>query len=591
MIRASLMLRSLVILCTLFFVFAPFSFEMGSIADGVVALQENTALAQSPTTGLLGEDNVITIWSIIKGEHSFVDVFSILIYWIIAYPLFYITRAVAMVLDIMLFLSVSSSTYSSLLFIREGWEIVRDIANIGFIFALLYVAIGLTLDLQQVNVKKLLVNIVIVALLINFSLFFARVIVDAGNILARVFYNNITVIDTGDFDQSIIGAGQDPVKNVSAAIMAKVRPQALLSKDLYNAPIGANGIMPSSTEKALLNLFVILLLIIVYIALLGAFVTVSVLFLVRIVSIAISMILAPLAFATLMFPGASGISRIGFSSWIGELVKISFMAPVFIFFLYIILRFLSIDTFISVTPGATFWVQIMQVVIPLAILIGLIYAAKNIATKMSGEMGEKAAGFAGKVSSAIGGVTVGAGLAVATGGAALAAQSTIGRAGNALANSDFAKGMIRSDSAWIQKAGMSLQSAGKKAATSSFDWRQTSLGQKAVAATGLNTMGAENAFAGASIGGYTGAQERKEKSKIEREKAITEAAEVKKGDKERKDLDLAEKERDKLNQTEQQLNTKYATELEYFAKAIADAREKMKDAGTPAEKSGGGKRA
>src|SRR3972149_11518169 len=65
-----------------------------------------------------------------------------------------------------------------------------------FIFVLLYVAIGTILGLSKVNWKKTLVLIVIAALLINFSLFFTKIIVDASNILAWAFYQGISTCTT-----------------------------------------------------------------------------------------------------------------------------------------------------------------------------------------------------------------------------------------------------------------------------------------------------------------------------------------------------------------------------------------------------------
>ena len=84
-------------------------------------------------------------------------------------------------LDFFLDLSLQSSTYGNG-FITEGWKILRDIANLSFIFILLYVAIRTIFG--DGGAKKTIITVVIMALLLNFSLFFCRVIIDASNILA-----------------------------------------------------------------------------------------------------------------------------------------------------------------------------------------------------------------------------------------------------------------------------------------------------------------------------------------------------------------------------------------------------------------------
>src|SRR3989338_4272130 len=73
-----------------------------------------------------------------------------------------------------------------------GWKIFRDIANICFIFVLLWTAIGTILGVNSGKTKELLAPIVVVALLINFSLFITKAVVDASNIVALHFYELIT---------------------------------------------------------------------------------------------------------------------------------------------------------------------------------------------------------------------------------------------------------------------------------------------------------------------------------------------------------------------------------------------------------------
>ena len=59
-----------------------------------------------------------------------------------------------------------------------------------FILVLLYVAIQTILGLSH-ETKTVIINVIIMALLINFSMFFTKVVIDSSNILALVFYNKL----------------------------------------------------------------------------------------------------------------------------------------------------------------------------------------------------------------------------------------------------------------------------------------------------------------------------------------------------------------------------------------------------------------
>src|SRR4051812_35738977 len=66
--------------------------------------------------------------------------------------------------------------------INVTWTAVRDVANMLFIFALLYTAIMTIFG--KGDYKRTILNLIIAALLINFSLFFTKVIIDAANLLS-----------------------------------------------------------------------------------------------------------------------------------------------------------------------------------------------------------------------------------------------------------------------------------------------------------------------------------------------------------------------------------------------------------------------
>lgn len=74
--------------------------------------------------------------------------------------------------------------------IRVAWQIFRDLANLALIAGLVWAAFSLILriNLGGQNPGRLVVNILIVALLINFSYFFAGAIIDASNFSSKLIY-------------------------------------------------------------------------------------------------------------------------------------------------------------------------------------------------------------------------------------------------------------------------------------------------------------------------------------------------------------------------------------------------------------------
>ena len=73
--------------------------------------------------------------------------------------------------------------------INEGWADIRDIGNLIFIFMAIYLGVQEIIGLNAGKIKILVRNLIIVGLLVNFSLFFTQLLIDASNILTISFYN------------------------------------------------------------------------------------------------------------------------------------------------------------------------------------------------------------------------------------------------------------------------------------------------------------------------------------------------------------------------------------------------------------------
>ena len=76
--------------------------------------------------------------------------------------------------------------------VRVGWVISRDIANLGFVLAIILISFATILRFENYQMKKTLLNLIIAALLVNFSLVFAGVFIDFAGVLTNFFISKAT---------------------------------------------------------------------------------------------------------------------------------------------------------------------------------------------------------------------------------------------------------------------------------------------------------------------------------------------------------------------------------------------------------------
>src|SRR3990167_10316365 len=72
--------------------------------------------------------------------------------------------------------------------VETAWTAFRDIANIFIIGIFTYVAISIILGLKDFGQKKMIASVLIVAVLINFSLLFTKMVIDVSNYTAAQIY-------------------------------------------------------------------------------------------------------------------------------------------------------------------------------------------------------------------------------------------------------------------------------------------------------------------------------------------------------------------------------------------------------------------
>jgi hypothetical protein len=204
--------------------------------------------------------------------------------------------------------------------ITTAWATLRDIANMCFIFVLLFTAFSAMFNLEFGGVGKAVKNIIIVALLINFSLFFSKVVIDASNIVSVGFYNSI--VTTGGSDSQTISNGY----------------MRLLGLQTWNDSSVLDVI--SDPSKMLLtgvlsSVFMLLMTVILFIS--------GVMFLARFIILIFLMILSPLAAIAYIIPNMQG----KFNEWKDALINQSFFAPLFFALTWVVFKVASAPGFLG----------------------------------------------------------------------------------------------------------------------------------------------------------------------------------------------------------------------------------------------------
>lgn len=250
------------------------------------------------------------------------------VYYLLFTPAAVVFALSGMFLDTILWTTLQPSLYEND-FINVSWGVVRDIANLFFIVILLYAAVATILEISSVNTKKVIINTIIVALVVNFSLFFTKQAIFLSNGLANVFYSGF-VGET----PSIQTAGGAGPRQITERLAYSFSPQDIISPQIFR-DIQEGG--KDENDGALIGRMMVILLFSTGMFIMGTlvFLPIAILFTGRVATLWILMITAPVAFVGWIIGGS--ISK----RWLDELVKSSSSIVIFLFLLYVLTRILE----------------------------------------------------------------------------------------------------------------------------------------------------------------------------------------------------------------------------------------------------------
>ncbi len=296
--------------------------------------------------------------------------------------------------------------------IDTTWKVIRDICNLAFIFGFVYVGIRTILDPENANTKRFLSRIIVGALLINFSLFFTKIVIDFSNFTAVQLYQSM-----------VSGQG-----NISETFMKL---------------LGLSGFYQVPNPQMLANVsgwggfWFYLMGAVMF--LVSAFVMAAggIMLIVRFVALILIMIFSPILFAATVFPKTEEYAS---NLW-KQLLSYSFFAPVYLLLLLISISILQgVSTSLGLTgktlaEGFRNQNDAFGVILNFVIVILFLIFSLHVAKKMGVAGGDMAVSVGNNLRSRgqrfIGSSTLGLG--------ARAGRATIGKAAYNLSERDGLK--------------------------------------------------------------------------------------------------------------------------------------------------------
>ena len=309
--------------------------------------------------------------------------------------------------------------------IVSSWILIRDIINLTFVFGLIYLAFMTIARADTQKLKQGVAQIIVGALLINFSLFFAKAIIDIGNVSAVEIYSYMEVT-----------AGINPSTGLNYGISGFFMQQLGLQSFFNPDDVLSAG---NKDPKNLLSIgrqtgfgFSIMVSLVLLIASFVFFAG-AILIAIRFVVLALLLILSPVAFAGAFMPKLN--TEEWSQMWWQKLISNVMFAPAYFLLLYISMKAVNVSSLAqgatSASPGNILGffegagdASSVGAILNFVMVIGFLVGSLIIAKKMGAVGADAATAWGAKASF---------GLTAALG------RNTFGRLGNKFAESDNLK--------------------------------------------------------------------------------------------------------------------------------------------------------
>lgn len=383
-----------------------------------------------------------------------------------------------------------------------AWGVLRDIANIALLFTFIFVGIATILNTSSVEgytAKKALPQLIIFAVLLNFSLFATQAVIDVANGFSSVFATYAGQDkECNQATSSTTGGGQELAACANLGISSKILEAAGMHQIFPHGDQAGEFFRQAARAPYSYTVMLILLSLMVTITAM-VLLAAAIMLIIRVVVLSLLMVTSPIGFAGMAIPALHKIAQ----DWWSKLINQAFFAPLFLLMVFVSLKLVEglqsgqasiADAMLGNTgiAGQTAAGN-MQVIVVFMIVIGFMIGALMIAQKM----GAYGASFATKTAA---GLTFGA--------HGFVARRTAGRLSAHVATS------IRKSGFGETNLGRLAAGVADRGASASFSSRNLMGGM--LKGTGVD-FGSANKTA---AHGYHGIEEKAEKERMEYAKSL-----------------------------------------------------------------------
>ncbi|MEN9647813.1 MAG: hypothetical protein RLY57_617 [Candidatus Parcubacteria bacterium] len=420
--------------------------------------------------------------------------------------------------DFGVYFSKGGKLYNS---VNNVWQLMKNICNIFFIVALVYIAIKTMLNADGFQEKQRLINVIIFAFLINFSMFFSKVMIDVSNTASLQVFNVLVqtankqtgLSDVKQIAQNTTAGSPVAAATVSQSSLADVFLSNMqIQRFVINSSGGGLGFNNLDYGFiAVYGLFTIIFIIIatIVIAVIAGMMTI------RFLVLVLLLMTSPIAYVGTFVPAAIGSYS---QMWWQKLKDNLTFLPVLMLMFYITMQFTQFAT-AQVTTNANDYISLIFAYV---MTIAMLVISLSVAKSVGGSAG--AADFGSKwAKAAIGGATFG--LAARVGRRAAGAT---GYLANKSGVSGLTKRIANSNSLLFRATGAGALArqalkGGEKLQNATFDARNTGAAKNLGLGEGLKDGYKK---------GIVEANEKLAKEKIEYAKKQTEKSDKQKADEE-----------------------------------------------------------
>lgn len=210
--------------------------------------------------------------------------------------------------------------------IRRIWVVFRDLSQIVLVGFFIFIAINIILNNHEYSIKQHAVRAILVALFMNFSLFFSMAVIDVSNFIAYQFYRGIANVGGSVTQTNLIGTQA----NISERIVTSL---GLTQLNNWSSWTGQDLKKGGILETIVASIGITFILLITSLVLLYA----VWLLLRRAVLLILIMLTSSLATTALIIPKFQSY----FDQWRSALLGNAFFAPLFLIMLWTVIQIMD----------------------------------------------------------------------------------------------------------------------------------------------------------------------------------------------------------------------------------------------------------